>query len=331
MRVPSRSSWPRWARASTSAWVLSPLIVLTLLVATFVGYGAWTRSRPTTYARGGEVFAATNPAASSSAGPVSRRPGKKPAAAARRTAGPRAIATPATSANSSRGGRTGQSVQGGHASASPTPSDAGVVAPATGSYTLSVSGSEHVKFGPFSACANTFPSQASLVVHRAAGEPTGSYDFDQRFYPDSPNKHDERHIYRYSPDSVVLSYEEATVTCAGVKQSTTVSFSPAQLRVQLPLRVGASWKNHGGDSSRTEDGTSTVVSTQTLTVNGQSYLTYVIDTHLTMSGSEHGTRDQRWWWAPALGVPLQWHESLSGNRSGATYSEDVTCTVVSKP
>jgi hypothetical protein len=50
-----------------------------------------------------------------------------------------------------------------------------------------------------------------------------------------------------------------------------------------------------------------------------------------MTGDEKGTRDQRWWFSPDLGVPLKWHESLKGSRSGATYSEDVTCTVVGTP
>ena len=68
--------------------------------------------------------------------------------------------------------------------------------PATGTYQLAVSGSEHVKFGPFSACTNTFPTSSSLVVKPASGEPAGSYDFDLRFYPSSPNRHDERHIRR---------------------------------------------------------------------------------------------------------------------------------------
>jgi hypothetical protein len=205
------------------------------------------------------------------------------------------------------------------------------VLPRVGTYTIDVSGSEHVKFGPFSACSNTFPSRSQLVVSRASGEPAGSYDFDQRFYPSSPNKHDERHIYRYTDDSVVLSFEQATVTCGGVKQSSSVDYDPVQLRVKLPLEIGSTWRNHGGDGSRTEEGSSQVVDTAYVTVAGRAYRTYVIDTHLTLSGDESGSRDQRWWFSPDLGIPVKWHESLTGSRSGATYSEDATFRVVSLP
>src|SRR4051812_48327556 len=54
--IAARSEWPRWARLATSPWVVSPIVVLGLLVSAVAGYGAYTRSRPTNYARGG-VFA----------------------------------------------------------------------------------------------------------------------------------------------------------------------------------------------------------------------------------------------------------------------------------
>src|SRR3954470_14971809 len=54
--IAARSEWPRWARAAPSPWVVSPIVVLGLLVSAVAGYGAYTRSRPTNYARGG-VFA----------------------------------------------------------------------------------------------------------------------------------------------------------------------------------------------------------------------------------------------------------------------------------
>src|SRR5581483_10783845 len=169
------------------------------------------------------------------------------------------------------------------------------------------------------ACHNTFPTHAQLVIGPASGEPTGSYDYDLRLYPGSPNKHDERHIYRYTTGGVQLGYEQATVTCGGVKQSSTVNYSPDQLRVPAKLTVGETWRDHGGDNARTESGSAKIVGTTTLSFGGTSYETYVIDTHLTMTGSESGSRTQRWWWSPALGMPLKWTESLSGKRSGATY------------
>jgi hypothetical protein len=316
---------------------VSPVLVLALLVGAFLGYGAWTRSQPTHYTRGGDAFAATGvPSPSATA---SRRPGSVPRSGRSRhrpggkPTSPRGVtATHPGSGSSAQPGTTGgQSSSGGHTGPPPSGGSAAPAQPAVGTYTLAVTGSEHVKFGPFSACTNSFPSESQLVVRRASGEPAGSYDFDQRYYPGSANRHDERHIYHYTNGGVFLAFEQATVTCGGVKQSSAVNYSPQQKRVQLPLTVGASWHNHGGDGNRTEDATSKVVGTTQLTVNGRSYLTYVIDTHVDMTGDEKGTRDQRWWFSPDLGVPLKWHESLKGSRSGATYSEDVTCTVVGTP
>ena len=325
MSLPNRTTWPRWARIASSAWLVSPLVVFALLISAFFAYGAYTRSQPTHYARGGDSFAVvpSTSTPSPSPGKVSKhRGGAKPG-------GTSHAGKPVTSSNHS----TGQSSGAGHVTTPKTTPVAptGPVYPATGTYSLRVAGEEHVKFGPFSACSNTFPTSSSLVVEPASGEPSGSFDFDHRFYPNNANRHDERHIYRYTGNGVFLTYEEATVTCGGIKQSSTVSFSPAQQRVQLPLSTGATWTTDGGDGGRTEHATFQVVGQQTVNVAGHPYDTWVIDTHVSMSGDETGSRDQRWWWSPDLGMPVKWHESLSGKRSGATYSEDVTVTVVGLP
>jgi hypothetical protein len=61
----NRSSWPRWARALTTPWVVSPIVVIALLVVAFEGYGYYTRHQPTTYARGGQFGGANLPASDS--------------------------------------------------------------------------------------------------------------------------------------------------------------------------------------------------------------------------------------------------------------------------
>ena len=333
MPFPDRTTWPRWARIASSAWIVSPIVVFALLFGAFFAYGAYTRSQPTHYARGGDVFGLVpSPSPSSAAGPRTQQQSHtskqtKAGHVTGASAAPRSTA--ASGSHVTRGGSGGQSTSGATTQHGTAPE--GITQPATGSYQLAVSGSEHVKFGPFSACTNTFPTSSTLVVKPASGEPAGSYDFDLSFYPSSPNRHDERHIYRYGDAGVTLSYEEATVTCGGIKQSSTVNYSPPQQRVKLPLSSGESWSTDGGDSGRTERGTFQVVGSDTVTIDGHAYQTWVIDTHVSMSGSETGTRDQRWWWSPQLGIPVKWHESLSGKRSGATYSEDVTVAVVGLP
>src|SRR4051794_9101593 len=324
--IAARSEWPRWARVATSPWVVSPIVVLGLLVSAVAGYGAYTRSRPTNYARGG-IFAPI-PSQTPSGPGLAVVPSSAPTSVASVAASgsPSTTSTPPSERDhtAAAGSTVGGTSAGGHVAPS-------VSTPAVGTYTLAVDGSEHVEFGPFSACTNTFPTQSQLVVSRATGEPGTSFNFDQRLYPGTPSKHDERHIYRYTSGSMLLSYEEATVTCAGIKQSTTVNYDPAQIRVELPLRVGAQWHSRGGDSTRTEDATGKVTGTDHVTISGHSYLTYVIDTTVSMTGSESGSRQQRWWWSPELGMPVKWHESLSGSRSGASYSENATYTVTRVP
>src|SRR4051794_23324636 len=238
----SRSTWPRWARIATSPWLVSPLVVFALLAGAYVGYGAWTRSRPTHYARGGDAFASVVPKHGSAAAHArahTAAPKKRAAKAkaARHTGDKAGAAVTATRVTHATGptrtsSTSGQSTSGSQTSRSGQRTSGGVVAPTTGTYQLAVNGSEHVRFGPFSACSNSFPTRSQLVVQPASGEPTGSYDFDLRFYPNTANRHDERHIYRYTNAGVFLSYEQATVTCGGVKQSSAVNYSPPQQRVR---------------------------------------------------------------------------------------------------
>jgi hypothetical protein len=338
-----RQHWPTWARVVGSGWVLSPVLAFALVLGAFFAYGAYTRSQPTNYSRGGDFLIPADGAkaggthkvgdkAEKAAGATGHRDKKNAPKAATVKAGATGGTTQGSTVGQPAGAHSGESSAGSTTrKPSGEPATTGPVLPRVGTYSIAVSGSEHVKFGPFSACTNTFPGRSQLVVSKATGEPAGSYNFDQRFYPSSPNKHDERHIFRYTDSGVFTSYEQATVTCGGVKQSSSVSYSPLQQRVPATLQVGAGWHVHGGDGKRTEDGSAQVVRTEQVVVGGTSYTTYVIDSHVSMSGDESGSRDRRLWWSPDFGMALKWHESLSGQRSGATYSEDVTCTVVRTP
>src|SRR4051794_29047365 len=164
MHLPDRSGFPRWARLLTSPWLLSPLLVFALLIGAFLGYGAYSRSKPTHYDRGGDVFAAgvipdesAAPVPGASARPsVSAAPG---AAAAHRNAvsGSGAVSRP-------------QQPSGPTSGPTRLPGAPGVVLPATGAYRLAISGSENVKFGFVPGCHNTFPTTGTLAVGKASGE-----------------------------------------------------------------------------------------------------------------------------------------------------------------
>lgn len=305
------------------------LSALLLAVAAFEGYGAWTRSKPVDYARGGQAFAvAPTPTAAALPSPTPTA-GPTPSATATPTRGaapsPQATAVGAGVTTSPSAPSTGPTATATRSVPEP------LAVPRTGAYQLAVDGSEKVKFGVVSFCQQRLPTRTQLVVSRAAGETATSYDFDLRYFPGKAGQHDERHLYRYTRAGTYLDYEIATVTCQGVRQSSDTSFAPPQLRARLPLAVGASWTNKGGDSDRTESATSKVVRTETLTVGAERVPTWVIETSTTFTGSESGSRTQTWWYSPAWAMPVKWTEQISGQRGGASYSEDVTVTVTSRP
>ncbi|MBV9486223.1 MAG: hypothetical protein JO246_09225 [Frankiaceae bacterium] len=334
--------------------MLSPLLVIALLLATFEGYAYYTRHQPTKYSRGG-AFGSGGTADAGKSSAIGRGSAKSTHSGSQpkqriTKGGPHTASLHHGSGSSQQhqGSTTSQSTTssstgggGGHKPSSPSTGSSAppassqprtaLVTPQAGTYTLAVRGHEQAKFGPFSPCNNNLPARSSLVVHHAAGESKRSFDFDWRLYPNSANKHDERHIYTYSKHAVVLTFEQETVTCAGIKQSSAVDYKPNQIRVRLPLTVGATWHNHGGGSARTEAGSSEVAKQTSLTVAGQKYAVYEIVTKLALSGNETGERDQTWWYSPELGMPLKFSETLQGKRSGASYSESYTATVVGMP
>jgi hypothetical protein len=317
-------------RALTRKAVVLPLAAIVLLVGAFEGYGAYTRSKPVSYSRGGNAFAA--PPGTSTQPSSSPTPGASASTAAvpSATSGPSASAASAASAVASTAATSAPVADGPSQAAGPR-APAALAVPAVGTYRLTVKGSEKVKFGAVSFCNQSLPSSTSLVVTRAATESPTSYDFDLRYFPGKTGQHDERHIYRYTPAGTYLDYENATVTCQGVRQSSETSYSPPQLRTKGTLAVGQSWTNHGGDADRTETATSKVLRRETLTVGGRSVATYVIQTTTSITGSESGSRGQTWWYSPEWAMPLKWTERIDAKRSGAAYSENVTVAVTSHP
>jgi hypothetical protein len=210
-------------------------------------------------------------------------------------------------------------------------SGSGVVLPRTGSYGLAVTGHEKASFGPVGLCEGDLPDATQLVVSAASGESPTSRNLDVRLYPGNAGRHDERHLYRYTSDGVYLDYEQAVVTCFGVKQSTDLPFTPPQLSIKFPLAVGSRWTNRGGDQDRTEEATSTVVRRDAVTVGGRSWPVYVVDTSVTMTGSESGHRARTVWWSPDLALALRLREQITASSSGGTYDCDYTATVTSLP
>lgn len=316
-------------------WVAGGVGVLVLAVfAAFMGYGWWTRRGDVEYSRGGAEFLDAEQLASAppSAAP-SPAAGKEPvieptvtpgitAPGPRASAAPRATSVPPATAEPK-----------GTAKPAPvaTARTGGVQRPATGVYKLAVSGKEGVKFGPLSFCDRKLPSETSLVVAPAQGEPDGSYTFDLRYYPGEPAQHDERQILRFTDNAVKLLFEVGTVTCSGIRQSSEVSYDPTVDRVRFPLKVGASWSGKAGNDKRLESYTTEIARKDVVKVAGRSYPVYVVESDATFTGAESGERRRVWWFSPELGMPLKWTDYIKGGRSGAAFSNDVTVEVTGLP
>jgi hypothetical protein len=290
-----------------------PVAVVLALVVAFVSYGFVTRLSPTRFSRGGPVFGAgaTAPAPSVSS--------SAPAAAQARAH--RGSPDPPRAKRGAAGGSTGSGGSMGGSSGSA----ASLAQPAVGVYRITMSGTESVHFGPLSVCNRHLPSTTELSVAHAQGESPTSYAFDLPISGD----HTERHIYRFDGNRMYLDFEGARVTCAGVAQTSEISFSPPELRVSAPLEVGAQWSGTSGDADRTEHYRAQVVREETLVVAGRSVPTFVIETRMDLTGNESGRRFQRWWYAPSLGMSVRWYEEISASRSGATYAEHATFAVAS--
>ena len=69
-----------------------------------------------------------------------------------------------------------------------------------------------------------------------------------------------------------------------------------------------------------------VLRTETLTIAGRRVATFVIETSIEMTGSEHGSRLQRWWYSPSLALPVRWHEEYQAARGPASYEANLTVT-----
>jgi hypothetical protein len=289
----------------SSGWIVWPFGVASLLVVSLVMFGALTTPGPPRPERGGAFGLSTS------------TPTISPTGVPSATATPSAIAT-TSSPTPSAPGRHVAPPKGGPGSS--------LALPTPGAYTVRVEGSEGVHFTAFGFCNRDFPASATLFVkdsYEGRESPT-SFQFDISY----STRHFERHHYRYTSAGVFLDYEFAEVSCAGAAQSTNLPYSPPQEKVRLPLRVGATWSGEGGDAERTERYSARVLRKETLTVDGRNLDVYVIETTIEMSGDEHGSRLQRWWYAPAVAMPVRWFEEFNAARGPATYEASLTVTLV---
>ena len=200
--------------------------------------------------------------------------------------------------------------------------------PATGVYTYAVTGTEAASgFG-----SRAFPPQATLVVHADPSVPAGSLVHDLHL----SDQHEERSIVAYGAGGAAYTYEAGSVTFGPGTQTSQGSYDPPMVQIPWPLADGASAsgssaaRDGGGNVTRTEVWTTTVVGREVLDVLGTPTETWVVDIQRDADGAEKVDRFRRYWYDPTRGIVVQWTERFHGERAMLvtfTFDSDYTATL----
>lgn len=274
-----------------------------------------SRSEPELGTYGGSG-GATSPTAPSRSAASSGSSSSTTAPGARPTAGPGASSTTTTNRSA--------------------PPGAGTVplAPTTpGTYAYDQSGP------PTTVGANQYPvpTQGKIVYDAPSGSSTNWAQVAHSYVDPSQAPTDT--TYTGSAAGIAISQEVIRMTIPSgsggqpLVVSFTCTFSPAVVILSWPVRVGYAFSGSGSCSgtfgSFTASVSGSVSGTQQTTLDGAAVSTYVVDTHVTTSGSVTSTDDEVDWFDPALRLDVHDESKEQGSSSGVSFTSDVTRTLVS--
>ncbi|HEX2701236.1 MAG TPA: hypothetical protein VHM89_13635 [Acidimicrobiales bacterium] len=201
-------------------------------------------------------------------------------------------------------------------------------APAYGTYTYSVRGSESATgFG-----GRAFPPTLGVVVHGDPKVAGNERVLDVRMSDD----HEERTIVRYDEDGVAFTFEAGSISFGAITQTSEGSYSPPMVQVPWPLVEGATASGNSsavdgsGQATRLERWTATVSGREQVTVLGQPRNTWVVDLRRATDpgGAEQVERTRRYWYDPGIGTWVRWTERFHGSRrvlvADFTYDAEYT-------
>ncbi|MBI4728182.1 MAG: hypothetical protein HY775_01565 [Acidobacteria bacterium] len=182
----------------------------------------------------------------------------------------------------SRGGRFGSS--------EPSPAARATGGPAPGRYLYRGTGTEKVTIGSLPACSWAV-GPVALTVARRDESTVLDWEIGTRA---------ERQIHSFRPDGVFLTYTASTVTCLGIRTTSEDDQNPPALRFRLPLHVGDSWATTSTTENRTERAQVTVERAESVIVPAGRFDAMVVHLKATLSGSQSGTLEATFWYAPRL-------------------------------
>lgn len=202
-----------------------------------------------------------------------------------------------------------------------TPPPSAIHAPALGTYTYAVDGSESATgFG-----SRRLPSTMTTTI---AVDPDDAERrvLDLRF----SDQHEEREIAAYGADGIGFVYEAGSVTFGPYTQTSEADYTPPMIQVPAQLEPGTSARGTSDASSRVEDWTVRVLRTER--VDGYDTVVVQIDRQSRPGTAEQVTRTRIYWYAPALGTWVRWEEKMHASRAmaGPTFSYDCQYSAVLK-
>jgi hypothetical protein len=153
------------------------------------------------------------------------------------------------------------------------------------------------------------PSVARLVVTSRTGGWDGELSYSRQ--------HIEGARYELRDGGWLITWRRTKVTFAGFGQDDRRTVEPPSLFVPARLRVGAEWS----ETFRTGDlivrARTTVSRSEMVAVGGRQIPAFVILSRSTTEGPHPGTREETYWWAPALRLPVRWDVDMD---IGGTFS-----------
>ena len=99
------------------------------------------------------------------------------------------------------------------------------------------------------------------------------------------------------------------------------SFSPPQLIIRSPIRVGDDWTNDWTAEGTSGTSRFQVLREETITALGRSWRTFVIENRTTTTGDAKGTNTTTSWYSPELGLDLKRVSDFEGRYREVPFSQ----------
>jgi len=171
--------------------------------------------------------------------------------------------------------------------------------------------------------AQPFSEDATSQVSRESGDAQVA---QMRVVTQSSNgKQDD--LRRYAPADVQLvatQISSSSMSFGGTLQP------PPQL-VRWPIKPGDAWTSDWNAGSVTGHSTARVLGNRTVTVAGNSYTCWDIQTDTSFSGSAQGNQHSVSCWAPSLGMSIDDQTRFQGTYSGVPFDISTHSVLISAP